>query len=109
MKFLINIIYKQIKKIDIKKIDERNIVLEKFHLGCFKDDQNDRDLIQYLWSSKTNTIETCIIACREQGFRFAGLQVIIERYKTYEISCVSYRMFLLKIFVVIFFYCIKYA
>lgn len=66
-------IAKQSEK-DIKKIDERNAVLDKLHLGCYKDKENDRDLTEHIWNSETNTVETCMTACREQGYRFAGLQ-----------------------------------
>ncbi|CAD5124776.1 DgyrCDS13039 [Dimorphilus gyrociliatus] len=59
---------------DSKKIDEKNTVLDKLHLGCFKDKADDKDLPQHIWASDTNTIKSCIDGCRQQGFRFAGVQ-----------------------------------
>ena len=50
--------------------------IKKQHLGCYKDNPKSRDLPYLgLTSATDNTIRNCVRFCREQGFRFAGLQV----------------------------------
>ncbi len=43
------------------------------YLGCFFDYSYDRDL-PYLAQISGGNIQSCIQACRDEGFKYAGLQ-----------------------------------
>ncbi|XP_050411508.1 uncharacterized protein LOC126826141 isoform X2 [Patella vulgata] len=47
------------------------------HLGCYKEDKNDRDLTEEIWSNRTDSsqlnITHCMISCQTRGFAYAGL------------------------------------
>ena len=51
-------------------------LLEKLSVGCYADDADDRDLSFHMFTSGSDmTIEKCQSACRQQAFKYAGLQV----------------------------------
>ena len=51
-------------------------LLDKFSVGCFADDADDRDLSFHMFISGSDmTVEKCQTACRQQAFKYAGLQV----------------------------------
>ena len=51
-------------------------LLDKLSVGCFADDADDRDLSFHMFISGSDmTVEKCQATCRQQAFKYAGLQV----------------------------------
>ena len=51
-------------------------LLNKLSVGCFVDDADHRDLSYHMFTSASDmTIGKCQVACRQQVFKYAGLQV----------------------------------
>ena len=51
-------------------------LLNKLSVGCFADDADDHDLSYHMFTSGLDmNIEKCQTACRQQAFKYAGLQV----------------------------------
>lgn len=43
---------------------------------CVKNIGNDKSLPKLIWTKSSNKAETCIQACRDKGYAFAGVQAI---------------------------------
>ena len=55
------------------------------HLGCFAEQETDRDLPYQIWTRSSDaSVTSCMYDCNAQGFAFAGLQVNIQGLIFYQ-------------------------
>ena len=69
----------------MSKTEEPINLLDKLSMGCFVDYPDDRDLSYHMFTSGSDmTIEKCQTACRQQAFKYSGLQVHKQPNNTVE-------------------------
>ena len=56
--------------------EQMEVIRNKLYEGCYQDSTASRDLPFHVASDGGHmTVDVCMKSCREQSFRFAGIQV----------------------------------